>query len=227
MDGRPGLCYGPRVLRRHQRAALGLALATVVLAALWLGPVVGVLAGPLVEAAPEAEEGESLREALSTAIVRHGERPCTQTGDRFVCGASPWLWVGRHVGRATSAEGPRWRPCIWAHPPDARNGRAVPVTITFPEVHLGAELHGEAAILDVPRSGEPVSFTVRVGARQRARLSLTDGRDGDRRWQTWTVPTGPDAGQRADVTFEISAPQPSWRQVCFTAFVGSETVVPN
>ena len=220
MDGHTLRCYGPRVPRLRTRTIAAVALSTLFVGLAWLGPLVGATSGPFVEPAPEGPAEVSLRDALSTAAARHGDRPCVRSGDRFTCGASPWLWVGRYLGRVTSNDGPAWRPCIWAHPPDPRGNLPVPVTVTFPRVLLRGDLHGEAAILDVPHTGDPVAFTIRIGQRQRARLTLTDGRDGDRRWQTWTVPAGTEAGRREDVTFEISTSHPSWRQVCFTAFVG-------
>lgn len=158
-----------------------------------------------------------LRDDLSTATVAHGKHACDRwTGSRWACGLDPWLWVGRYIGRATTPKGPEWRRCIWAHP-TTRDGKTSPLTISFPDVPLADELRGEAALLDVPRPGAPVEFSIKVAGRQRTQVRLVD--QDKRIWHPWSVRTAGMAGRSAEVLVEIKTADPNWRHVCFTALV--------
>ncbi len=173
---------------------------------------------PFADTATPAGEPLDLRTYLSTATVHQGARQCTAwTGNRWICGPKPWLWVGSYRGRVSAPQGPKWRSCIWAHP-TAKSRKAVPLRITLPGVELQRELFGEVALLDVPRSGEPVDFEVAIDGKRVHRNTLRDDR-GPRDWRQWTART---PGGRHDVTFTVSTRKPDWRHVCFTALTGRE-----
>lgn len=157
-----------------------------------------------------------LRERLHTARVRLGDRDCSRwTGIRWLCGPSPWHFVGRYRGRATTDRGVQDRACIWAHPWTRGRG-PVQLSIAFPDVPIGSQLRGEAAILDSPRTGDTVEVKVLVDGKQRGRFRATDDRG--RRWRPWRVDTKRDAGRRAVVELRVSARDASWRHLCFTGF---------
>ena len=207
------------------RVVLGVLLAAAASVYAYLAPAVEEQLTPplddtVLPSVDYTDAGESLRDRLDTARVRYGRQTCeTWTGNRWVCrGLAAWLWVGRHHGQATTDRGVERRACIWAHP-NGKGKSSEPLSIVFPDVALGTDLHGEVALLDAARTGGPVDFSIRLGGKQRARVRVTDERG--RRWKRWTVPTDAEIAKTADVEFQVSANDPSWRQVCFTAFVGA------
>jgi len=172
----------------------------------WLGPALG---GATQSDPPLVVDELDFRDRLDRAEVRYGDRRCeTWTGNRWTCGLRPWHWVGRYTGAVTHNHETQHRACIWAHPAGGK-----PLQIRFDAVPLGDALYGEAAILDVPREGGPVSLVVRVDERLVKTVRLHDRGKG---WTAWRAPTKPGTGV---VSFEISAGDPSWRHVCFTALV--------
>jgi hypothetical protein len=182
-------------------------------AALSTGDGEPVVAQPSHVSLPIATPQISLRDRLKDARVTLGERPCDRwTGTRWQCGPQPWKWVGPYQGKASADGRSRYRQCIWAHPESGR-----PLTITFDDIPAGRFVYGEAALLDVPHEGAAVELRVTRGARRLATVRLTD-RAGKRRWQAWRAA---DKGKSSDpLTFTVTTPKDSWRQVCFTAFVG-------
>jgi len=174
-----------------------------------------------------SEAGLDLREYLSEATVRYGDHECERwTGNRWDCDLEPWLWVGKHQGRVSTPTGPEWRPCIWAHA-QARNGRAVLLTITWNDVQWVGSLTGEVAILDTPVPGGPAQFRVLVDGEQRASVRVSNAanrRDHERRWKPWSVGAKSFGGGQHEVTFEITASDGSWRQLCFSARMEPEAL---
>ncbi len=187
----------------------------------WIGPLV---AGDRHGAAgdhqhADATELPGLLARLPKARVAHGNRQCRDwTGTRWECGLAAWEWVGPYRGRATTDRGRQWRTCLWMHPRSS-GGRGDPLTVTFDEIPLAEGLSGEAALLDTPKKGSGVDFTVRVDGKQRARIRLTDQRG--REWKEWTVVPRDDDPATGTVQLEIRASNPDWRHTCVTAFEGN------
>lgn len=162
--------------------------------------------------------GVDLRDHLVTATVGYGEAGCTRwTGNRWECGLKPWLWVGRYQGTATRDGRASSRPCIWAHA-ESDGGKAVPLKIRFEHLPLGNVVRGEVALLDTPRSGGPVEFSVSIDGQRGVRMRLTDDKN-QRYWRDYRIDTRPLRGRRVPIEFQITAKNASWRQVCFTGFL--------
>lgn len=182
----------------------------------WVGPLLwardAAVWGP---ASAEANDPNSLVDQLERATVSYGDHRCEQwTGNRWDCGLKAWLWVGRYPGQATTHKGPERRTCIYAHP-KTENDKPVPLTVDFGDVAPGTAFFGEAALLDVPRTGGPASIKVMVDGRQRTVVRLTD--EHGRKWVPWRVETA--NAKPVRLAFEITARKADWRQVCFTAFI--------
>ena len=201
---------------------LAILLTALAVGSSWAWPLLAARAPTVDDAAvaPErfASAELSLRDHLSEAKVTWGDDAGLGfTGQRWVSGLQPWLWVGPYRGLATTARGPEWRRCIWAHAAGPATGpKARPIRIRFDDLPPFTRVHGEAAILDVPREGGPLDFSVTVGTQRPVRRVLTDAR-GERQWTAWEAINVDGA---RSVTFEIAAASPDWRQFCFTAHLG-------
>ena len=170
-----------------------------------------------------AVQGIDLRTRLAEATVKFGDTECERwTGNRWDCERQPWLWVGTHQGRLTTPTGPEWRRCIWAHA-HASNEHDETLKVAWSSLEWDGPLHGEVGILDTAAPGGDALFRVLVDGRQRASSRITNARvrrDYERRWRPWSVPAKRLKKGPRTVTFEITASDGAWRQVCFTAFAG-------
>lgn len=138
-----------------------------------------------------------------------GRTPCDAPrldGGRGVqCPMADWTYVGTTV---QAVEG-RLRECIWAHP----LGGTQRLSIAFPDSELGGSLVVGAGIGDEAfgHGGVDVQLQVSVDDSPLGTLSLP----WQSRWveQSFTVSPG-----TRRVTFEVVAPDPSRRFVCFEAW---------
>ena len=220
------------VVPSNVRLAIGVFLGVAFLVYAFIGPLLTEASTQKVGPSYELTDSDSLpvdlvldlRERLSEATVRYGDHECERwTGNRWDCDLEPWLWVGKHQGRVSTPTGPQWRPCIWAHA-EARNGRALPLSITWNDVEWVGSLLGEVALLDTPVPGGPAQFRVLIDGKQRASVHVTNAanrRDHERRWKAWSVGDHSLRSTPHEVTIEITASDGSWRQLCFSARMDS------
>ncbi|MDW8361599.1 MAG: hypothetical protein RMK74_04280 [Myxococcales bacterium] len=145
-----------------------------------------------------------------------GTGPATPA-ERFVCeGAPPWIWVG-----ATVLEDLDLRPryCVWQHPTGPE-----PVRVRYDAVPVGERLVLYAGLYyEDERMLAHGPFTVRVllDGREIGRLEHRDG-EGWKRAEMMTrslerAVADPDA--RGSFVFEVTAPDPHLRRVCWAATV--------
>jgi len=135
---------------------------------------------------------------------------------RFQCDFQrPWLWVGPTVIESLDLSPKR---CIWTHP----QGKD-PVSITFPDIALGARLvlYGGLDYHDERDEQKgPIILRVLVAGKEVGNFVHRDG-DGMARYEVDTrAPFGGKPG-RADLRLEVSAPDPYRRSFCWTGTVQS------
>ncbi|MGD8859721.1 MAG: hypothetical protein PVI30_06905 [Myxococcales bacterium] len=104
------------------------------------------------------------------------------------------------------------RRCVYQHP--ARRG---PVRVRFPELPLGDRIVVYAGIYyehERMRQGAPVTLDVAIDGAPAGRMVHVDG-DG---WKRMTVDTGA-FGERGEIAFEVTSPDPDKRIFCWHASV--------
>ena len=165
--------------------------------------------------------------ALPEAEVHLGERACRWrrqaprggglgTGplwprEAFVCGPSPWLFVGETVTEDLDL---RPRRCVWQHPAGAE-----PVTTRYTDVALGERVVVYGGLFyehERENLGLPVDLEVRAEGRLLGRLRHEDG-DG---WKRAEMPMPPELrGGRGRLEIAVTAPNPHMRTFCWAATV--------
>lgn len=118
-----------------------------------------------------------------------------------------WLWVGATLNDDMEMQ-PRY--CVWQHPQGNE-----PIRATFRDVPLGDRLVLYADIYyEHQRMQEhgPVMVSIKVEGREIGRLTHNDG-DGWKRLVAYTS----ELGERADVSIEVTAPEPHLRTLCWAA----------
>ncbi len=127
---------------------------------------------------------------------------------RFVCPAAMHLFAG-----VTVVEDQEYRPrrCVMMHAPDRGYVQAV-----FRNVPLGKEIRGHTGlrwIIERDLNGAPMTLEVLVGGEKLGDDVHLDGQG----WKFWRFALGKHAGLREDVTFRVSSPSASRRQMCWEA----------
>lgn len=161
-----------------------------------------------------AEPATDFRAELpSTEVVRVDkaghETRCPWKGGKHRCDSRNWTAV-----RETMAEvGDTRRRCIfaYAYPDDGV------LRVRYPAARLGESLTGGAGLLlwAVRKDeGSAVDFRVLVDGESLFEATMPRG---DFEWHDFDIDTARYAGKTADVTFEVSAANTYWRQMCFDA----------
>jgi hypothetical protein len=128
---------------------------------------------------------------------------------RFTCGGGDWFFVG-----ITVIDDPEYRPrrCIWAQP--VPNGAQL---VRFTQVPLGTKIRGHAGVpwlILRDARGAPIELEVRVAGRSIGTYAYRE----DHGFEAFEFATGGQAGQTADVEFEVrSSAGGGARQFCFHA----------
>jgi hypothetical protein len=127
-------------------------------------------------------------------------------GDRFACQG------GGFVGVSVAADLDYVpRRCIFAPPSGSQ-----PLRLHFSDVRFGRTLHGHHTLYveaERDRKGAPVTLTFRAGD---STLGVLVHRDGDG-WKPFELDTSSLAGQRGELTVEVSSPEGNRRLYCFEA----------
>lgn len=132
---------------------------------------------------------------------------------RFVCDPRrPWLWVAPTVIEDLKLQ-PRY--CVWQHPSGPE-----PIRVRFSDVPLGHELVLHAGLYydhERRKTGGPVHLTVRIDDETAGQMTHRDGEGWKRSViQTQTLASAPE--NTAQVSIDVSAPNPQLRTLCWSAF---------
>lgn len=137
-----------------------------------------------------------------------GQGPMTPE-ERFICDPErPWLWVGATVLTDLDFQP---RRCVFQHPAGVD-----PVGVTFHDAPLGERLVVHGGIQyesERSRRHDPVTLRVWIDGRLAGELVHRDG-DG---WTGIEIDTSGLAGERAEVRFETTTPNPEARLFCWSA----------
>ena len=137
------------------------------------------------------------------------ERGPMRPAERFACDPKrPWLWVAATVLADLELEP---RRCIWQHPAGPKA-----LTAIFEDVPLGDRLvvHGGVDYqVARRRSHAPVTLRVKLDGDIAAELVHRDG-DG---WSGLAIDTSAREGERVEVRFETTTPDPAARLFCYAA----------
>ncbi|MSP90850.1 MAG: hypothetical protein EXR79_03445 [Myxococcales bacterium] len=143
--------------------------------------------------------------AAADVSVRDGSstRPCKwHPGDRrFVCGDSPWAFVGAFGGYANGQP----LKCVWAHPqPGGGN-----IIFTLRNQQFGSRVEARLALLNDVGAGAEVKLRVLADGVEVGAAATAEGRT----VASFDQPIAAGAG-RGEFTVEVSAREHFWRHAC-------------